>query len=73
MGELITTMFQGVSDTAKGLGTALKEMFLNILYADPTASELVLSDFAKFSFLFMGVSLAFGIGYFIIRKITSLS
>lgn len=69
MGELITTMFSGVNETVTGLATAVKDMFMNLLYTDPTAEVLVLSDFAKFSFLFMGVSLALGLGYFIIRKI----
>ena len=62
-------MFSGVNDAITGLGTAIKDMFMHLLYVDPAASTPVLSDFAKFSFLFMGVSLAFGLGYFIIRKI----
>lgn len=69
MGELITTMFSGVTDTITGLGTAIKDMFMNLLFVDPSASDLVLSEFAKFSFLLMGVSLALGLGYFIINKI----
>lgn len=71
MSELITTMFSGVSQSVTGLASAIKDMFLNILYVDPEAEVLVLSEFAKFSFLFMGVSLAFGLGYFILRKIRS--
>lgn len=69
MGELITTMFSGVTDTITGLGTAVKDMFMNLLFEDPVAETLVLSEFAKFSFLLMGVSLALGLGYFIINKI----
>ena len=69
MGELISTMFSGFGDTISGLASGVKDMFMNILYVDPTAQELVLSDFAKFGFLFGGVTMALGLGYFIIRKV----
>ncbi len=69
MGELVTTMFSTFSDTISGLAGGVKDMFMNILYVDPNASTLVLSDFAKFSFVMAGLSLALGLGYFIIRKI----
>ena len=48
MNELITVMFSGVNETVKGLASAVKDMFMNILYVDPTAETLVLSEFAKF-------------------------
>lgn len=69
MNELIPLMFEGVQETITGLGGGIKNMFMELLYVDPAAEQLVLSDFAKFSFLFMGVSLAMGLGYFIINKI----
>ena len=69
MGELITEMFSTFSTTISGLAGGVKDMFMNILYVDPQASELVLSDFAKFGFVMAGLSLALGLGYFIIRKI----
>lgn len=69
MTELIQTMFSGFTDTISGLATGVKDMFMNILYVDPSASELVLSDFAKFGFLMAGLSMALGLGYFIIRKV----
>ena len=69
MGELITTMFSAFTDTITGISTGVKDMFMNLLYEDPTSSVLVLSDFAKFGFLMMGLSMALGLGYFIIRKI----
>lgn len=69
MGELITTMFSTFSDTIGGLAGGVKDMFMNILYVDPAAEQLVLSDFAKFGFIMAGVSLALGLGYFVIRKI----
>ena len=69
MGELITTMFSTFSDTISGLAGGVKDMFMNILYVDPAAEQLVISDFAKFGFVMAGVSLALGLGYFVIRKI----
>ena len=69
MTELITTMFSGFSDTIGGLANGVKEMFMNILYVDPTAQTLVVSDFAKFGFVMAGLSMALGLGYFIIRKV----
>lgn len=69
MGELITTMFSGFTTTITGLSTGIKDMFMNLLYEDPTATTLVLSDFAKFGFIMAGLSMALGLGYFVIRKI----
>ena len=69
MGELITEMFSTFSTTTSGLAGGVKDMFMNLLYVDPTAEVLVLSDFAKFGFVMAGSSLALGLGYFIIRKI----
>lgn len=69
MGSLIQTMFSGVTETVEGLASGVKQMFLHLIYEDPSASEKVVSEFAEFSFLLMGVSLALGLGYFIIRKI----
>ena len=69
MGELITEMFSTFSTPISGLSKGVKDMFVNFLYEDPTAEVLVLSDFAKFGFVMAGLSLALGLGYFIIRKI----
>ena len=69
MGELITTMFSGFTTTISGLAGGVKDMFMNLIYEDPAATTLVLSDFAKFGFIMAGLSMALGLGYFIIRKI----
>lgn len=69
MGELITEMFSTFSTTITGLATGIKDMFMNLIYVDPTAQTLVLSDFAKFGFIMAGLSMALGLGYVIIRKI----
>lgn len=70
MTELINTMFSGVTITAEGLGNAIKDMFLNIIYDDPAAEVKVISQFATFIFLMFGVSLTLGLGYFIINKVS---
>lgn len=69
MGELITTMFESFGTTITGISGGVKDMFLNLLYENPEAEVLVLSDFAKFGFVMAGLSMALGLGYFIIRKI----
>lgn len=69
MGELITTMFSGFTDTVKGLGGGIKTMFTELLYQDPSAEVLVISDLAKFGFFVGGVSLALGLGYIGLRLI----
>ena len=69
MGELVTQMFSTFNDTITGLAGGVKSMFMNMLYVDPAAEQLVISDFAKFGFVMAGLSMALGLGYFIIRKI----
>lgn len=69
MGELINQIFTGFSDAIKGISNGLKDAFLNIIYVDPSASEKVVSDFAKFAFVMFGLSLAFTIVFLIVRKI----
>ncbi len=69
MGELVTQMFSTFNETITGLAGGVKDMFMNMLYVDPKAEVLVLSDFAKFGFVMAGLSMALGLGYFIIRKI----
>ena len=72
MSELISVMFSGVSDTVVGLATGIKDMFMNLLFevgenGVPDVTQL--SEFGKYGFLMMGVSLALGLGYVIINKI----
>ena len=69
MTELITTMFSGFTQTMGSFANGIKEGFTNVIYVDPTASELVVSDLAKFGFLVGGVALALGVTFFIIRKV----
>lgn len=69
MAELINQIFTGFTDAIKGIASGLKDSFEQIIYVDPSATEKVLSDFAKFSFIMMGLSLAFSIVFLIVRKI----
>lgn len=69
MAELINQIFTGFTDAIKGIASGLKNAFEQIIYVDPSATEKVLSDFAKFSFIMMGLSLAFSIVFLIVRKI----
>lgn len=69
MAELINQIFTGFTDAIKGIASGLKNAFEQIIYVDPSATEKVLSDFAKFSFIMMGLSLAFSVVFLIVRKI----
>ena len=69
MAELINQIFTGFTDAIKGIAGGLKNAFEQIIYVDPLATEKVLSDFAKFTFIMMGLSLAFSIVFLIVRKI----
>ncbi len=65
MGELIRELFSGFTTTIEGLGNGIKTAFMQLLYADPTAESLVLSDVAKFGFVMIGLSMAVGLVYFL--------
>lgn len=69
MAELINQIFTGFTDAIRGIASGLKDAFEQIIYVDPTATQKVLSDFAKFAFIMMGLSLAFSIVFLIVRKI----
>ncbi len=69
MGELINQIFIGFTDAIKGIAGGLKSAFEQLIYVDPDATTKTLSDFAKFSFVMMGLSLAFSIIFLIVRKI----
>lgn len=69
MSDLITTLFSSFTEAIKGMGKGIKEAFLNVLYVDPTAETLVVSDFAKFMFLTAGLALAIGLIYGAVRLI----
>ena len=61
MGEMVTTIFSTFNDVIAGLADGIKTAFMHILYADPAASEKVISDPVKFALIFAGVALASGL------------
>lgn len=61
MSDVITSIFSSFTDTISGLGQGIKNAFLQIFYVDPTASDLVVSDVAKFGFLMLGFAMATGL------------
>lgn len=69
MSELITTLFSSFTEAMKGMGSGIKDAFLNVLYVNPTAETLVVSDFAKFMFLTAGLAMAIGLIYGAVRLI----
>lgn len=69
MSDLITILFSSFTEAIKGMGNGIKEAFLNVLYVNPTAETLVVSDFAKFMFLTAGLALAIGLIYGAVRLI----
>lgn len=69
MSELITTLFSSFTEAMKGMGNGIKDAFLNVLYVNPTAETLVVSDFAKFMFLTAGLAMAIGLIYGAVRLI----
>lgn len=69
MSELITTLFSSFTEAIKGMGSGLKDAFMNVIYVDPSATNPVISDLAKFGFLTAGLAMAVGLVYGAIRLI----
>lgn len=69
MDQVVTSMFSGFSTCIKGMAGGLKDGFLNLFYVDPTAEQLVVSDLAQFGFIMLGVGMAIGIVYGLLRLI----
>ena len=69
MSDLINQTFTSFTDTIKGIANGLKTAFEHIIYVDPSATEKVTSDFAKFGFIMLGFSFATAIVFLVARKI----
>ena len=67
MSEIVSTIFESFSDVINSLTSGISSGFTNLIYADPTTKTL--SDFAQFGFIFLGVSMAIGVGYLVVRLI----
>jgi hypothetical protein len=69
LSDLLNEIWTAFDSTIKGLSGGIKDAFLEIVYEDPAATTKVLSDFGKFGFLMIGLSLAVGLVYGAVRMI----
>ena len=66
---LITAMSTGITAWLQILPDAIKSVFLNLIYEDPTATTPVVSQFAYFIFAFLGVAIVSGIVWFVLHLV----
>lgn len=69
MGSMITEIFQSFTTVIPALARGIKDGFMELLYVDPEASTLVISDPVKFLLVFGGVGLAMGVFWRVFRLI----
>lgn len=69
MGDIVSTIFGSVNEVIDGFVEGIRTAFTNLIWEDPDATEKVLSDFAQFGLVFLGISIAVGIAYTIIRMV----
>lgn len=70
MGEIITSITDAFSGIISGLSDAIKNAVTTLLY-DSEGSSTSLSTFAKFAFTLMGLGMAIGVVYLIVRWVRS--
>lgn len=63
MGDIVSKIFTGFTQTITNLAKGIKDAFVNLIYEDPTAETKVLSTFAEFGLVFLGISIAIGLVY----------
>lgn len=66
---LITAMGTGITEWLQILPNAIKNVFLNLIYVDPTAETKTVSEFAYFIFAFLGVAIVSGVVWFVLHMI----
>ena len=69
MGEIITSMMQGFTDTMSGLTTGIREGFTSLIYETSAGGEQVLSNLAKFGFVIGGFGLAVSVVFVLFKLI----
>lgn len=69
MGDIVSKIFTGFTDTITNLAGGVKSAFVNILYENPEAETKVLSSVAEFGLVFLGISMAIGLVYGAIRLV----
>lgn len=66
MGEIITSITEAFSGIVTGLTSAIRDS-VNGLIFEGTGDTQTLSGFAKFAFTLMGLGMAVGVVYLIVR------
>ena len=69
MGDIVSKIFTGFTETITNFASGVKNAFMNILYENPEAETKVLSSVAEFGLVFIGISLAIGLCYGALRLI----
>lgn len=69
MGEIVSTIFDSVGGVITGIADGIKDAANALIYEDPTAAQPVLSNFMQFGLVFLGISIAFSIGFMVFRMI----
>lgn len=67
--EIIETIVGSFTGIITGFTSGITEGFSQLIYTTTTEGDKVLSDFAKFGFVFIGLGMAVGIVYFIVKLI----
>ncbi|MBQ7226550.1 MAG: hypothetical protein IJX02_08145 [Clostridia bacterium] len=61
MGEIISDIMSAFTETISGYTSGFSQAFTNLIYTSGADGERVLSDFAKFGFVFLGFGAAIGV------------
>ena len=69
MGDIITNIMSGFTDTIAGFTSGIRDAFTSLIYESSASGEQVLSNFSKFGFTLMGFGAAVGIVWFIVGLI----
>lgn len=69
MGDIVSKIFTGFTQTITNLASGVKDAFVNVLYENPEAETKVLSSVAEFGLVFLGISMAIGLVYGAIRLV----
>ena len=69
MGDIVSKIFTGFTETITNFAQGFKDAFLQIIYTDPTAETKTLSALAEFGFVVFGITLALGLVHMVVRLI----
>ena len=69
IGSIFENVTEGVTKTIKTIVDAIKSIFLNLIYEDPSAEVKVVSEFAIFLFVLLGISVGVGLVWLVLSLI----